>query len=309
MGLLRENKEFSGMSALPWGKADRKITEGCVVLEGGAFRGLYSAGVLDALMEAGINLRCTVGVSAGAMNGISYVSGQIGRSARINLKYRHDKRYIGVKALKSNRGIIGFDFVLHGLKDKEALDMERFSASDRRFVAVATDCQTGQAAYLEKGRCTDIFQAVRASASMPYCSDVVWLEGIPYLDGGCSDSIPYDWAIKQKYEKIIVVRTRTKNYRKKIKANRPKWSGMALYHSYPAFKAVLDRRNEKYNSQCEELLLLERTGKVFVISPSQDLGVTRLEGDMEKLGKLYYLGYHDAKNQIDEICRYLDIKH
>lgn len=298
---------FSGLDALPQGKASKKITKGCIVLEGGAFRGLYSAGVLDALMQVGINMECTIGVSAGAMNGMSYVSGQIGRSACINLKYRHDKRYVGIRTIKSNHGIIGFDFLFEELKDKEALAKEDFFRPDRRFVVVATSCQSGHPAYFEKGKCSDIFQAVRASASMPYCSGMVWLDDVPYLDGGCSDSIPYEWAINQGYEKIVVDKTRTMGYRKKVKYAKTWLLERAIYHAYPQFEYALENRNAIYNRQCDKLEELERKGQVFVISPSKDLGISRLEPDMEKLGALYYLGYSDMKRQKEELEAYLGI--
>lgn len=303
-----DKRVFSGFSSLPWERASKEITEGCIVLEGGAFRGLYSAGVLDALMQADINMECTIGVSAGAMNAMSYVSGQIGRSVRINLKYRHDKRYVGVGTIRNNKGIIGFDFLFQGLEGKESLDEKRFFEPDRRFIAVATDCQSGEAEYFEKGKCSDIFQAVRASASMPYCSGMVWLDGVPYLDGGCSDSIPYGWALKQGYEKIIVVRTRPVKYRKKIQSSKRWLLGKAIYHEYPEFENLLESRNENYNRQCEELEELEKEGKIFVIGPSIDLGITRLESNVEKLGTLYYLGYNDMKEQINKLKAYLSKK-
>lgn len=300
-----KERVFSGLADLPNGRAAGSITDGCIVLEGGAFRGVYSSGVLDALMEAGINLECTVGVSAGAMNGMSYVSGQIGRSAHINLKYRHDKRYIGIDSIKTNRGIVGFDFLFHGMDCDEALDTTRFFEPCRRFVAVATDCRSGRPAYFEKGKCSDIFQAVRASASMPYCSEMVLLDGVPYLDGGCSDSIPYRWALEQGYERIIVVRTRTMEYRKAPKAAELRLLENAIYHDYPQFRLALESRNENYNRQCEELEKLTQIGRVFLISPSEDLKVTRLESNMEKLGRLYYLGYNDTWMQMGKLSTYL----
>ena len=163
----KKNKVFSGLDRLPKGLASEQLTEGCVVLEGGAFRGLYTSGVLDALMEAGINLSCTVGVSAGALNGMNYVSGQIGRSGRLNLTYRHDSRYVGLKAIRKNRGVIGFDFILKNVNKEDPLNEERFFRPDRRFIVVATDCITGRPRYFEKSEGETIFQAVRASASMP----------------------------------------------------------------------------------------------------------------------------------------------
>ena len=135
-------KIFSKIDKIPRGRASNKISKLCLVLEGGAFRGLYSEGVLDALMLAGINAECTIGVSAGAMNGMNYVSGQIGRAARINLTYRHDSRYIGLKAIKTNKGVVGFDFVMNQI-DEEAFDEEAFFDRRKRFVVVATNCLPG----------------------------------------------------------------------------------------------------------------------------------------------------------------------
>lgn len=298
-------KVYSGVDVLPHGEASEQITDGCIVLEGGAFRGVYGEGALDALMAAGINMECTVGVSAGALNGMNYVSGQIGRSAYVNLKYRHDKRYVGSKALRNSQGIIGFDFVFQGLEKEYPFDRKRFFCENRRFVAVATDCLSGNAAYFEKGKCSDIFQAIRASASMPYCSRMVWLDGIPYLDGGCSDSIPYQWALEQGYKKVIVIRTRMKEFRKPVGLARNRLIPKIVYHAYPDFLHALEKRNESYNSQCEKLEELQKRGTVFVISPTKNLGIGRLEPDMEKLGALYYLGYGDMKRQLEEIKDYL----
>lgn len=300
------NRVFSGLDQLPRGRASDRITEGCIVLEGGAFRGVYGEGVLDALMEADINMQCTIGVSAGAMNGVNYVSGQIGRSARVNLKYRHDSRYVGWRALRNNRGIIGFDFAYGDeVNTYEPLDYERFCREDRRFVAVAANCLTGKPAYFERGSCGDIFQAVRASASMPFLSKMVNVDGVPHLDGGCCCKIPYRWALDQGFRRIVVVRTRPGSYRKKTGKGANHMLTKAFYHSYPNFSRVLSRSNEDYNRQCEELEALHRAGRVFVLSPSGPVDVGRLEGDLEKLGRLYYMGYEDTKRQLEALRTYL----
>ena len=277
------------------------------MLEGGAFRGVYSSGVLDALMESGVNLECTVGVSAGAINGLNYVSGQIGRSIRVNLTYRHDSRYVGMGAMRKNQGIIGFDFLFQTLEETDPFDSRRFFAENRRFVAVAANCITGNAAYLEKGKCADIFQAVRASASMPFFSKPVWVEGMPYLDGGCADSIPYRWAMNQGYKKILVVRTRPAAFRKKPNIKVADIVGHLLYLEYPTFSAVLGGRVSHYNRQCDEVERLAQKGRVLMIAPSKDLRVSRLEPDLEKLKALYALGYEDTQAQMNEIKRYLGI--
>ncbi|MBB5182996.1 patatin-like phospholipase family protein [Catenisphaera adipataccumulans] len=303
--ISRTHRVFSGVDDLPSGIATNHITEGCLVLEGGAFRGVYTSGVLDALMEADINLRATVGVSAGALNGASYVCGQIGRAARINLTYRHDSRYVGAQAMVQNHGVIGFDFMFHEADKEHPMDMIRFNAPNRRFVAVATNCVTGQPAFFEKGKCTDIFQACRASASMPYVSQMVELDGQPYLDGGCSMCIPFPWALAEGYEKIIVVKTRPNDYRNEVE---PKNHSITktMYMNYPEFEKNLENMDERYNDECNELEKLRRQGRVYVICPSRDPDIGRLERNMEKLGDLYYLGYNDVLDQLDQIRFYLN---
>lgn len=298
-------KEFSGINELPSGQAKDTITRGCIVLEGGAFRGVYGEGVLDALMEADINFECTIGCSAGAMNGLNYVAGQIGRSARTNLKYRYDKRYIGLKAYRNNKGLVGFDFVLDSLNAMDPINEERLNQAKRRLVVVAANCKTGKAEYFEKGKCPDILQAVRASASMPFVSRPVPLGNSVYLDGGCSDKIPFQWAFDQGYEKVVVVRTREPEYRKKISSKRANKATDVFYRKFPKFAKSLDKMNKNYNDQCAEIDRLNDEGRLYAISPSEHVTVGRLEKDMEKLGDLYYLGYNDTKNQLYALNNYL----
>lgn len=298
-------KIFSGIDDIPTGSAPETITEGCICLEGGAFRGVYTSGVLDALMEEGINFRCTVGVSAGALNGINYVSGQIGRSGRINLRYRHDKRYVGTTAIRNNKGIIGFDFVFGKMEGVEPLDTERLMRPERQFYAAATSLETGETEYFEKNSCSDIYKAVQASASMPFVSKPVLLDGRPYLDGGCSSKIPYRFGVEGDFEKVVVVRTRCRKVRRQLKAKKKIYSEDVVYKDYPQFAAALKASRDCYNRQCDEIELLEKQGKIFVLAPSEDLTVGRLEPDMEKLGAQYLLGYKDTKARIAELKEYL----
>ena len=301
-------KIYSHIDKIPSGSASRKVTEGCLVLEGGAFRGLYSQGFMDAMMKADINMQCTIGVSAGAMAGMNYVAGQIGRSARVNLKYRHDSRYVGIQAVRHNKGLIGFDFVFDGLKESDPFDGKRFFEPERRFVAVATNCLTGEAEYFEKGHCTNIFHAIRASASMPYISNMVDIDGKPYLDGGCSCKIPYQWAIDQGFEKIVVIKTRHADYRKNLKKASETSLAHRIYHTYPEFAHVLEQSDAAYNHQCDELEQLAKAGRIYLVSPSVPMRISRLEKDMEKLGHLYARGYKDAKDQMEQLKAYLGMK-
>ena len=287
----------------------RTALEGCLVLEGGAFRGVYTNGVLDALMEADLNFRCTVGVSAGSMNAVNYITGQIGRSARINLRYRHDSRYVGRKAVVKNQGIIGFDFIFGRMPFIPDLDKKRFHNPERKLYAVVTNLDTGKPEYIEKNSGEDFFHVIAASSSMPFVSKPVMIGRHPYLDGGCSCKIPYEWALQQNFEKIIVVRTRPRSYRKPVKPEQKFSPENFVYRDYPKFAASLLASNENYNHQCEELLKLEAQKRIFTIAPSQSIEISRLEGDMEKLGSLYYLGYHDTKQALERLRAYLERKH
>lgn len=304
---MRRNVRFSGLSKLPNGNTSNKIVDGCIVLEGGAFRGIYTNGVLDALMQFEINMRCTIGTSAGALNGLNYVAGQIGRSARINLGYRHDSRYVGLEAVKKNNGIIGFDFLLKGTQYFDPLNIRRFMNPNRDFIAVCTNCLTGKPEYFSKNKTEDIFKAVQASASMPYVSKMVQIEDGLYLDGGCSDKIAYQWAIDHGFKKIIVVRTRQRDFRKSETNLLVKRMTHHIYGQIAAFERKLETMNEDYNRQCDELIELEKQGRIFTIAPSLPVHVGRVESDMEKLGDLYYMGYLDGLNQIQKIKDYLEI--
>ena len=285
-------KTYKELSKIPYGHADKSITPGCIVVEGGAFRGLYNQGVLDALMENNLNFACTIGTSAGALAGFNYAAGQIGRSARANLTYRHYTDYVGRGALAHAHSPIRMDFLFNDYNAIEPFDEKKFFSPERRFVAVATDCTTGKTVYFEKGKCRDIFSAIKASASMPYISPMVDVEGRPCLDGGCSCKIPYRWALHQGYEKIVVVRTREPEYRKKVSGKRHR---LQAYGRYPEFSRSLARSKK-----------LEEQGRIFVISPSQKVTISRLEGDMNKLGDLYWLGYNDALSRLDSLRSYLN---
>ena len=301
-------KIYSGFDRLPRGLASDRVTPGCLVLEGGALRGTYSVGVMDALMEADVNFACTIGVSAGALNGISYVSGQIGRSARSPLRYRHDPRYFGLGAFLRNRTPFGFDFMFGELsRTLDPLDTARFFRPERRFVAVATNCLTGKPEYFEKGRCPDIMLATRASSTMPYISQMVRMNGTPYLDGGCSCKIPFRWALENDFRAVVIVKTNPDDYRRDPEAGRnlarlfygPKWQ---------ALSDALARSNADYNELCDEIEKLRQEDRVFVISPSRSMHIGRMEKDLEKLGEWYWLGYRDAQALLPDLRAYLTRK-
>ena len=297
------NRIYSRIDYLPSGQADDSVTEGCMVLEGGGWRGLYTLGVLDALMENNINLRTTVGISAGALCGIGYVTGQIGWGASIDLRYRHDPGYIGLRALRKEHGITGFRYLYGELGAQNPVDTKRLKNPDRELFVGATNMRTGQTDYFEKGKC-NLSAAVCASASVPFMSRPVVVNGTPYLDGGCSTKIPYDWAKQRGEKKIVVVKTREREYIRKEK----KRDNLArtYYHGFPRFVKSYETVNARFNKMRLEMLGDESRGEVFIIAPSKRVRVKRFEGNMEKLGELYWLGYYDGNACLPELRDYLN---
>ncbi|MBR3203189.1 MAG: patatin family protein [Solobacterium sp.] len=297
-------KTYTGLDDLPRGTASRKITKGLLVLEGGAWRGMYTQGVLDAMMEDDLNLSAVIGVSAGALSGLSYVSGQIGRSIHLNLLYRHDPNYFGRGAILKDHGVTGFSYLFGKMSEEWPLDEDRFYDPNRRFVAVATNIDTGEAEYFEKGKCSDIFKAIQASATVPYVSEAVEIDGKRYLDGGIAQKIPLDWALEQPEEKIILIRTRDRNYRKPLKATN-RVAKLEYGRKYPNLMYDLYEEQEHYNILISRIEQLEAAGRLFVLAPSQPVTISRFEGNIEELGNLYWLGYSDGKAATDAMKEYL----
>lgn len=305
-----EHKAYSRIGEIPSGRAKGKLTHGCLVLEGGSLRGLYTSGVTDALMQNGINLQAVIGVSAGALNGVGYITRQIGRSARFNLSNRYNNRYFGLRAFLENKSPFGFAYMFSDDVNVEPLDWRAFNSTSRRFVAVATDIETGRPAFLEKKNVSNMDRAIRASATLPVLSSSVYLDGHRYLDGGCSLNIPYQWAIDEGYEKVVVIRTRARGFHKDITTGDSVYDEILSrrYAMRPAFLRALKDSDARYNRECDELERLEEEGRVFCIAPSIPPTVSRLEPDIEKLGELYELGRKDALASLPALKRYLGIK-
>lgn len=300
-------KAWSGIDSIQLKSAPETIVPGCIVLEGGSFRGCYTAGVLDVLMENGINLQTTIGTSAGALNGYNYVAGEIGRTGKINLGYRHDRRYFGPRTLARNRGVVGFDFLLDEIEEEIPFNRERYEDSSRRFLVTVTNCETGQVQYCEKGVTPDFQKAVQASASMPFVSDMVDVDGVPCLDGGCAVKIPYRWALDNGFEKILVVRTRPRDYRRSPESRQFIELSERFYKNYPNLVEQLNSQSEQYNTAISELEELESQGRLMMLCPSGSISVSTLEGDMERLGALYLLGRADTKLMLPQIRAYFGL--
>ncbi|MCR5214960.1 MAG: patatin family protein [Eubacterium sp.] len=294
-------KVYSRINEIPWGTASNNITEGCLVLEGGGWKGLYTIGVLDAFMENDINMQSVVGISAGALSAIGYVSGQIGWGARIDLSYRHDKEYVGIGAMFRDHGVTGFSYLYEDIIKDIPLDKTRLMDPSRRLAVGVTNMLTGETEYREKGKC-NLSAAVRASATVPYVSRPIVMGGVPYLDGGCSTKIPFPWAVQENFKKIIVVKTREWDYRRNESPNK---TAAIMYKKFPKFVEAINNANANFNQMTEELASLHKNGLVYTLAPSKPVEVSRFESDMEKLGELYWLGYNNAYSQMGAIKEYL----
>lgn len=270
-----------------------------VVLEGGGFRGLYTAGVLDVWMEHGVTADGTVGVSAGAAFGYNFKSRQIGRVLRYNTAYAADPRYASLRNWLRTGDLYSRDFAYGEVPlVLDPVDTETFSSWPMRFTAVATDINTGEAVYhdLEQGGADDI-EWVRASASIPVLSRPVKLDGRELLDGGAAESIPVVWMRGQGYQKIAVVLTQPQGYRKEPNRMMPL---LRLWlHRYPRLVELLAHRHERYNACLDMIERLEREGSLFVIRPSRDVSVPAICKDPQKLKEIYEVGRADALNTLD----------
>lgn len=286
-------------------KEDEDLTEEKIglVLEGGAMRGIYTAGVLDVFMENGIYLDGVMGVSAGAIHGCSYASHQKGRSIRYYLNYRNNKYFMGPWNLLNSGEIVDAEFCYHTIPEKlDPYDYEAFEKYQIPFYAVCTDVETGMPAYIQITDMKEQIDVMRASASMPFVSKIVETEGRKLLDGGCSDSIPVKAMQELGYKKNVVVMTRKKGYRKK--ASKP-YAAESVYRKYPQFAETLVKRPEVYNKQVEEIEKMETEGSVFIIRPSIDLQIGRMEKKISKIQLVYYVGRKDALTQLDALQKWM----
>lgn len=276
-----------------------------LVLEGGAMRGLFTAGVLDILMENNIQVDGVVGVSAGAVFGCNYISKQIGRTIRYNMKYSKDKRYCSVQSLIKTGDLYGAEFCYHTLPETlDIFDVETFKKSDVEFYVVATDVKTGQAVY---HKCTDAgykdLEWMRASASMPLVSNVVEIDGNGYLDGGVAESIPIKCAEEMGFEKNLIILTQPKGFVKKKSKLFPLIK-IAL-RKYPKLVDTMSNRHNNYNDTIKYIEDLEQKGDVMVIRPPYALSISRTEKDPEKLKEVYEIGRKIATEKLEEIKKYL----
>lgn len=264
-----------------------------LVLEGGGMRGVFTCGVLDWFMDNGVRFPFAVGVSAGACNGLSYMSGQRGRAKASNIDLMAKHKYVGFRYLLTQGCIMDFKLLFEDFPERIIpYDYPAYFSNPDRFVMVTTNCITGKAEYLEdKESQARVMDIVRASSSLPYVTKITMVDGVPMLDGGIADSIPVEYAMSQGYDRLVVVLTRNKGYRKNLK--KP-LAAKLFYRRYPHLQKALRERNAVYNKAMETVEALEEAGCISVIRPQAPIKVTRMEKDPQKLLELYEEGYRLA---------------
>ena len=265
-----------------------------LILEGGGMRGVFTCGVLDCLMDRGIRFPYTIGVSAGACNGLSYMSSQRGRARYSNIDLLEKYRYISFKHLIFKGNIMDFELLFNDFPNRIIpYDYPALAACEERFEMVTTSCRTGRACYFEEKNDPDrIIDIVKASSSLPFVSPISYVDGEPMLDGGIADSIPLLRARELGFDNNLVVLTRNKGYRKSEGAiHLPPF----VYGRYPQLREAIRRRNVLYNEQLALVERLEDEGTLTVLRPERPIEVGRIERDTRKLAALYDEGYACAQ--------------
>ncbi len=275
-----------------------------LVLEGGAMRGMYTAGVLDVFLDNRIAVDGIVGVSAGALFGVNYLSGQKGRAIRYNKRFNRDKNYMGLRPLLREGNLFSTKYAYDEVpRMLDPFDDARFKASPVPFYAVVTDVATGAPEYIRIRSVFDQMDALRASGSMPIVSRPVKIGEKYYLDGGVSDSIPFEWLSAQGYEKLVVILTRDRAYQKKAM---PAAFVRLCAGKYPEVVEKLLERHTLYNRSVLRLNEWEAAGRAFVIRPSEAIRISRMEKDPERLQAVYDLGVRDGSRRLEALRDYLE---
>lgn len=276
-----------------------------IVLEGGGKRGIYAAGVLDVLHEHNIFPDGIIGTSAGAVNATSYVSKQYGRNIRYNVNLAREKKYMSVYSLITTGNVVGTEFAYDLLPNKlDPFDYDTFEKSEIDYYLTCSNLETGKAEYIKcdtlRGKKMDY---LRASASLPYVSQIVEIDGLKLLDGGICDSIPLKAFQNLGYNKNLVVLTRPKGYVKKPENN---MLAKLYYKKYPKFISALNNRYAVYNKTIKYIEEQEKLGNILVIRPSKSIKVGRMEQNPDVIQEMYELGKSDANKMIQEISLFFN---
>ena len=284
------------------------MTEAGLVLEGGATRGVFTSGALDYLMEKDLYFSYVVGVSAGSCNAVDYVSKQIGRTRDCMIhRGKEYSYYYGLKDFVKERSLLDMDMIFNKYPNEIfPFDFDTFLNSDMQCEMVVTNCITGKAEYLsEHSSAKRMMDICRASCSMPLATKTVFVDGIPYVDGGVADSIPIIHSLKTGHQRNVIILTRNKGYRKHSSGKQDRLFELAYGKKYPKLVEVLEQRAKVYNKTLYYIDKWEKEGKVFVLRPEIE-PVARLERDTQKLENFYQHGYDLMEEKFEEMKWFLN---
>lgn len=277
----------------------------CLVLEGGALRGVYTSGIQGVLHKSGIGFDCVIGTSAGSMNGVNFLSGQPERSFYIDYHFARDKQFMGLRPLLKEGQIFSFSYMFGAVNDAFPYKLDAFLHSPTRFIAVASNAHTGEPTYLEHGPNSHLYDILKASSSMPMFSTPIEVDGQHYYDGGPSMPVAYQKALDEGFEKVVLILTREKGYRKSPFSKRACLAIRAKFRKWPAFAQMMLDSPRHYNTMMDEIDTLEAEGRIFVFRPSQKVTVARTEKDVKKLEDLFLLGRVDGAMKLPRLSDYL----
>lgn len=282
------------------------LSKTALVLEGGGFRGVFSAGVVDVMMAGELLYPYVIGVSMGAIVGANYVAKQPERTYDVARDYMQDKRYMGFGNLIREGSYFSSSFAYREIPRRyNIFDIKTYYESPVEFYMTATNCKTGKARYFEKME-AEASALLEASSALPFISKMVMIDGEPYMDGGVADSVPIAKAIADGNEKIVVVLTREAGYRKEPYIN-PKIVDLRYRGSYPDFAQAIEDRHLRYNETMVLIEALEAQGKIFVIRPPEAIETKMIDRDPENLAKSYAMGKEQMEKQWQELAFYLSV--
>lgn len=277
-----------------------------LVLEGGAARGVFTAGVVDYLMERKFTFPYVIGASAGACNAADYVSGQRGRTRDCMIVKEKQYDYLNLKSMVKKRCLFDMDMIFDRYPNEIfPFDFEAYFKTDTKCELVLTNCSTGLAEYMDERKDRQrLMNLCRASSSMPLVSPMVSVDGQLYLDGGLSDSIPLIRSLRTGHKKNVVILTRNTGYRK-TPPGKSRSIYLAAYHKYPNLVRTILNRHKMYNKILTHIEKWEEEGKIFVVRPTEP-PVSRTERNYENLTKFYEHGYGQMKTRFDDMVKYME---
>ena len=278
-----------------------------LVLEGGSMRGMFTAGVLDIFMDENIHIDGIIGVSAGALFGPNYFSKQRGRALRYNQRFCKDRRSMSFLSFLLTGNLVNKKFAYYDITTKyDIFDNETYIKNNTGYYATVTNIETGEAEYLELKDVLNDMEVLRATAAIPILCQIVEINNKKYLDGGVADSIPVLKCKEMGYDKIIVILTRSIEYRKKPLNEKMMKLIKLIYKKYPKFIKIMENRYQRYNDTVEMIQKMEENKEIFVIRPTEPIHLKTIERNPDDLKKVYDLGIKDCKNKLNDLKKYLE---